>query len=80
MPGLRCSWLTITRSAPWITNAPSSVITGISPRNTSSSRTSSPSFRRKVAYSGFAYVSPSYNACWYVHFGAWNSYFTKSST
>ena len=80
MPGLRCSWLTITRSAPWITNAPSSVITGISPRNTFSSRVSSLSFRRNVAYSGFEYVSPSRNACWYVNFGDWNSYSTKSST
>ena len=43
MPGLRCSWETITRSAPLMTNAPSGVMIGMSPRNTSSSRMSSPS-------------------------------------
>ena len=59
MPGLRCSCETITRSAPLMTNAPSSVITGISPRNTSSSCTFSPSLRRKVACSWQEYVSPS---------------------
>ena len=31
MPGLRCSWLTMTRSAPLMTNVPCSVISGMSP-------------------------------------------------
>ena len=31
-PGLRCSWLTMTRSAPLTTNVPFSVMTGRLPR------------------------------------------------
>ena len=31
-PGERCSWLTTTRSAPLITNVPSGVMIGSSPR------------------------------------------------
>ena len=31
-PGERCSWLTITRSAPLTINVPRSVIRGMSPR------------------------------------------------
>ena len=54
MPGERCSCETITRSAPLITNAPSSVITGMSPRKTSSVFVTSPSLRTNVAWSGFA--------------------------
>ena len=52
MPGLRWSCETTTRSAPLITNAPSGVMIGMSPRNTSSSRTSSPSIRRNDTLSG----------------------------
>ena len=68
-PGLRCSCETITRSAPLMMNAPSRVISGTSPRYTSSSRTSSPSFRRKVACSGAEKVSPSRSASKAVFFG-----------
>jgi hypothetical protein len=35
MPGDLCNWLTITRSAPFITNVPRSVMSGISPMYTS---------------------------------------------
>ena len=31
-PGERCSWLTMTRSAPLMTNVPSGVSSGSSPR------------------------------------------------
>ena len=36
-PGERCSWETMTRSVPLITNVPCSVMSGMSPKKTSSS-------------------------------------------
>ena len=72
MPGLRCSCETITRSAPFTTKAPSDVMTGRSPRNTSSSRTSSPSLSRNVAWSGLEYVCPSLRASDNEYFGSPN--------
>ena len=37
MPGERCNWLTMTRSAPLMTNVPCGVMSGSSPMNTFSS-------------------------------------------
>ena len=45
-PGLRCNWLTTTRSAPLMMNSPPPSMTGKSPKYTSSSYGSSLSNRR----------------------------------
>ncbi|MBA7702423.1 hypothetical protein ES703_111190 [subsurface metagenome] len=47
-PGLRCSWLTITRTAPLMINSPPPTITGISPRYIACSAKSSPSLLRSL--------------------------------
>ena len=47
-PGERCSWLTITRSEPLMMNSPPPIITGISPRYTSSSIGSGLTRRRRT--------------------------------
>ncbi|MCG3185283.1 MAG: hypothetical protein ICCCNLDF_03487 [Planctomycetes bacterium] len=51
-PGLRCSWFTITRSAPLMMNSPPPIIRGSSPRYTSSSTDSPSRFRRIFTTSG----------------------------
>src|SRR5208283_934588 len=64
-PGERCSWLTMTRSAPLMINVPRSVMYGRLPRYTTSSIVSEKSFpfsaleeRRSFAFNGTAYVNP----------------------
>ncbi len=52
MPGERCNWLTITRSAPLITKLPEEVMSGISPMYTFSSFVPLASLSRKVTCSG----------------------------
>ena len=62
-PGLRCIWLTITRSVPFTMNVPFGVIRGMSPMKTSCSLMSlterapvssstSNTIRRSVTFSG----------------------------
>src|SRR6476620_2938632 len=75
-PGDRCSCETITRSVPLIMNVPLSVISGISPKKTSSSLISrivetfvsgslSNTVRRILTLSGTLYDIPrSWHACW----------------
>ena len=78
MPGERCSWLTMTRSAPLMMKVPCSVIRGTSPMNTVSSRTSAWFFRRKVTCSAAVCDSPSFRLSKAGCLGGVISYFTKS--
>ncbi len=80
IPGERCNWLTTTRSAPLMMKVPCSVMSGISPMYTSSSRASFGSLTRKVTYRGAVNESPSRRHSTGPILVSRISYFTKSST
>ena len=90
-PGLLCICETTTRSVPLTINVPLSVISGISPINTSCSLMSCTDFapvasstsnttRRSVAFTGAAYVRSRFMHSSTSYFGCDSSYLTNSST